>query len=52
MTHETITRRGLLIGGLGLLAASPMRAVAQGGARDPCAQGPQLRLLLGLDRDP
>ena len=32
MTQETLTRRGLLIGGLGLLAASPMRAVAQGGA--------------------
>jgi hypothetical protein len=31
MTQQTPTRRGLLIGGLMVLAASPLRAVAQGG---------------------
>jgi len=30
MTDQTLTRRGLLIGGLVLLAASPLRTMAQG----------------------
>ena len=38
MTQETLTRRGLLIGGFGLLAASPLRAVAQ-------SSGPAIHVL-------
>ena len=38
MTHETLTRRGLLIGGLVLVAASPLRTMAQG-------DGPSIHVL-------
>ena len=38
MTQETLTRRSLLIGGFGLLAASPLRAVAQ-------SSGPAIHVL-------
>ena len=53
MSHETISRRSILVGATALVASSPLRTLAQGPRTgDPRDEGPELWLLLGLDRDP
>ena len=53
MNQDTFSRRTLLLGAVALVAASPLRTLAQGtGPAIHVMKDPELRLLLGLDRYP